>query len=85
MTQNPVIPSGMIASRSDAIVKSKDPVLASLFAADAMHSLPTLHGSEEFPETTFSAAYRKGSFDYAGLRIANSRSAEDDNAVANQS
>jgi hypothetical protein len=76
MNQSLVILSGMFAPQSGTNMESKDPEGASFLAADAGYSPRAVEG--EFPDTTLPAFERMGSFDYARLRFANSRFAQDD-------
>ncbi len=76
MSHNPVILSGMFASRSEANMESKDPNASALFTADARRS-PRAVG-REFPDAALPGSQRMGSFDCARFRFANSRFAQDD-------
>jgi len=79
MSQSPVILSGIFASRSEANIESKDLKTVSFSAADGRCSPRAVEG--EFPDATLLASERVGSFDYAGLRFANSRFAQDDSGL----
>jgi hypothetical protein len=79
MNQSPVILSGMFVSRSEANMESKDPEMASFFAADGRRSPHAVE--REFPDAKLRASEFMGSFDYARLRFANSRFAQDDSGL----
>jgi hypothetical protein len=69
----------MFASRSEANMESKDPDASRSFAVDARHSLRAVE--REFPDTGLPVSQSMGSFDYARLRFANSRFAQDDSGL----
>ena len=76
-----VILSGMVVSRSEATLESKDLASASFFAEDDGRFSGGFERAGQFLGTTLLTLYSKGSFDCARVRFANSLSAQDDNAL----